>query len=49
LTSRNSGIAALRADGEDAAADAKLLDELKIAHRLFLEQLAIEQTKSPQP
>ena len=39
-------IATLRADGEDTVAAAKLLDELKIAHRLFVEQLAMEQAKS---
>jgi Mn-dependent DtxR family transcriptional regulator len=37
-------IVTLRANGTTAAA--KILNELKIAHRLFVEQLAMEQAKS---
>jgi len=35
-------IAPLRAKGKDATAAAKLLDQLRVAHRLMVEQLATE-------
>jgi hypothetical protein len=38
-------IASLRAEGADTTKAAKLLDELKSAHRTLLEQLALEQAK----
>ena len=36
-------IATLRADGEDTAAAVKLLDDLRVAHRIVVEQLAMEE------
>jgi len=39
-------IATSRADGEDATVAVRLLDELRVAHRLMVEQLAIEEARS---
>jgi len=39
-------IAGLRAEGANTMTAAKTLDELKVAHRTLLEQLAFEEAKS---
>jgi hypothetical protein len=46
IAEQKSRIALLRANGEDATCAAKILDELKVAHRLLVEQLVFEQARS---
>jgi hypothetical protein len=46
ITEQMFRITTLRANGADTVISVKLLDSLRSAHRLLLEQLAIEEAKA---